>query len=46
VPAARRIDDDLGRLRRGGLISLADYGVLITLVTEPEARLRMSDLGA
>jgi DNA-binding MarR family transcriptional regulator len=34
------------RLRRSGLISLADYGVLITLVTEPDTRLRMSDLGA
>src|SRR5579862_4625837 len=34
------------RLRRSGLISLADYGVLITLVTEPTLRLRMSDLGA
>lgn len=39
----REIDD---RLRREGLISLADYGVLIALVTEPELRLRMSDLGA
>ena len=34
------------RLRRSGLISLAHYGVLITLVTEPGLRLRMSDLGA
>ena len=34
------------RLRREGLISLADYGVLITLVTEPTLRLRMSELGA
>jgi DNA-binding MarR family transcriptional regulator len=34
------------RLRREGLVSLADYGVLITLVTEQEHRLRMSDLGA
>ena len=34
------------RLRHGGLISLADYGVLITLVTAPGLRLRMSDLGA
>jgi DNA-binding MarR family transcriptional regulator len=34
------------RLRREGLISLADYGILITLVTAPELRLRMSDLGA
>ncbi len=35
----RRLGDD-------GLISLADYGVLITLVTAPGLRLRMSDLGA
>ena len=34
------------RLRREGLISLADYGILITLVTEPTLSLRMSDLGA
>lgn len=34
------------RLRGAGLVSLADYGVLITLVTEPLFRLRMSDLGA
>jgi len=33
------------RLRDKGLISLADYGVLITLVTAPGVRLRMSDLG-
>jgi DNA-binding MarR family transcriptional regulator len=33
------------RLRAEGLISLADYGVLITLVTAPGMRLRMSDLG-
>jgi DNA-binding MarR family transcriptional regulator len=39
----REIDE---RLRRERLISLADYGVLITLVTEPDLRLRMSDLGA
>jgi DNA-binding MarR family transcriptional regulator len=39
----REIDD---RLRRDGHVSLADYGVLITLVTEPTLRLRMSDLGA
>lgn len=39
----REIDQ---RLRRSGLISLADYGVLITLVTEPGGKLRMSDLGA
>lgn len=38
----REIDE---RLRDEGLISLADYGVLITLVTEPGYRLRMSDLG-
>jgi DNA-binding MarR family transcriptional regulator len=34
------------RLNHEGLISLADYGVLITLVTAPGLRLRMSDLGA
>jgi len=34
------------RLRRDGDLSLADYGVLITLVTAPELRLRMSTLGA
>ena len=34
------------RLRHDDLISLADYGVLITLVTAPGLRLRMSDLGA
>jgi len=34
------------RLHQEGLISLADYGVLITLVTAPGLRLRMSDLGA
>ena len=34
------------RLRHEGLISLADYGVLITLVTAPGLRLRMSTLGA
>ena len=33
------------RLHDQGLISLADYGVLITLVTAPGMRLRMSDLG-
>lgn len=38
----REID---GRLRDDGLISLADYGVLITLVTAPDLRLRMSELG-
>jgi DNA-binding MarR family transcriptional regulator len=41
--AMREIDR---RLRQDGLISLADYGVLITLVTAPGLRLRMSDLGA
>jgi DNA-binding MarR family transcriptional regulator len=39
----REID---GRLHHDGLISLTDYGVLITLVTAPGLRLRMSDLGA
>jgi DNA-binding MarR family transcriptional regulator len=39
----REIDS---RLQREGLVSLADYGVLITLVTEPTLKLRMSDLGA
>ena len=39
----REIDRRLGC---EGLISLADYGVLITLVTAPGMRLRMSDLGA
>ena len=34
------------RLRHDDLISLADYGVLITLVTAPGLKLRMSDLGA
>ena len=34
------------RLRHDGLISLADYGVLITLVGAPGLRLRMSTLGA
>ena len=34
------------RLHHDGLISLADYGVLITLVTARGLRLRMSDLGA
>jgi DNA-binding MarR family transcriptional regulator len=33
------------RLHDNGLISLADYGVLITLLTAPSLRLRMSDLG-
>jgi hypothetical protein len=39
----REIDD---RLRRAGHISLTRYGVLITLVTAPTLRRRMSDLGA
>jgi DNA-binding MarR family transcriptional regulator len=34
------------RLRRDSPLSLADYGVLITLVTAPGLRLRMSNLGA
>jgi DNA-binding MarR family transcriptional regulator len=34
------------RLRQDGALSLADYGVLITLVTAPGLRLRMSSLGA
>jgi DNA-binding MarR family transcriptional regulator len=34
------------RLRDAGEISLADYGVLITLVSGPSLRLRMSDLAA
>jgi len=34
------------RLHEEGLVSLADYGILITLVTEPTLRLRMSELGA
>src|SRR6516164_4209063 len=38
----REID---ARLRRAGLISLADYGVLVTLVGAPGRRLRMSSLG-
>jgi DNA-binding MarR family transcriptional regulator len=33
------------RLCDEGLVSLADYGVLITLATEPSLRLRMSELG-
>jgi DNA-binding MarR family transcriptional regulator len=37
----REIDS---RLRDGGEISLDDYGVLITLVGQPEQRLRMSAL--
>ena len=34
------------RLREAGELTLADYGVLITLVGAPDLRLRMSDLGA
>jgi DNA-binding MarR family transcriptional regulator len=34
------------RLRQAGDLSLADYGVLVTLVTAPDLRLRMSSLGA
>ena len=34
------------RLRAHGDLSLADYGVLITLVTAPHLKLRMSELGA
>lgn len=34
------------RLRQDGSLSLADYGALITLVTAPDLRLRMSSLGA
>ena len=40
--AMREIDR---RLQKDGDLSLADYGVLITLVTAPRLRLRMSDLG-
>jgi DNA-binding MarR family transcriptional regulator len=41
--AMREIDR---RLHEHGELSLADYGVLITLVTAPQLKLRMSDLGA
>lgn len=41
--AMREIDR---RLHEHGDLSLADYGVLITLVTAPQLKLRMSDLGA
>jgi DNA-binding MarR family transcriptional regulator len=34
------------RLRLEGQLSLADYGILVTLVTAPGLRLRMSELGA
>ena len=39
----RAIDE---RLRADHKLSLDDYGILITLVTQPEKRLRMSELGA
>jgi DNA-binding MarR family transcriptional regulator len=41
--AMREIDR---RLRQHDELSLADYGLLITLVTAPRLRLRMTDLGA
>jgi DNA-binding MarR family transcriptional regulator len=41
--AMREIDR---RLHERSELSLADYGILITLVGAPRARLRMSDLGA
>lgn len=41
--AMREIDR---RLQENGDLSLTDYGVLVTLVTQPQLRLRMSDLGA
>lgn len=41
--AMREIDR---RLADAGGISLADYGILITLVGAPQLRLRMSELGA
>jgi DNA-binding MarR family transcriptional regulator len=41
--AMREIDH---RLREGGDLTLSDYGVLITLVSAPGMRLRMSELGA
>jgi DNA-binding MarR family transcriptional regulator len=34
------------RLRQQGELSLADYGILITLLTAPDLKLRMSSLGA
>jgi DNA-binding MarR family transcriptional regulator len=40
--AMREIDR---RLREAGELTLADYGVLITLVGAPDLRLRMTDLG-
>ncbi len=39
----REID---GRLQEAGEITLDDYGVLVTLVGQPEQRLRMSVLGS
>lgn len=41
--AMREIDR---RLREDGDLTLSDYGVLITLVSAPGLRLRMSELGA
>jgi DNA-binding MarR family transcriptional regulator len=41
--AMREIDR---RLQEKGDLSLADYGVLVTLATQPQLKLRMSDLGA
>jgi DNA-binding MarR family transcriptional regulator len=41
--AMREIDR---RLREEGDLTLADYGVLVTLVSTPDLRLRMSELGA
>src|SRR3954464_14065824 len=34
------------RLRDAGDLSLSDYGVLVTLVSTPDLRLRMTELGA
>jgi DNA-binding MarR family transcriptional regulator len=34
------------RLRESAGLSIDDYGILITLVTQPDLRLRMSQLGA
>jgi DNA-binding MarR family transcriptional regulator len=41
--AMREVDR---RLQENGDVSLADYGILITLVGAPRLRLRMSELGA
>ncbi len=41
--AMREIDR---RLREAGELTLGDYGALITLVSAPDLRLRMTDLGA